>query len=338
MLCQIRKDETAVSLFVRANNDLTVAEQYQLSVLEETIERGLKTFVDVGTALMVVRDSKLYRHGHSTFEDYCRVRWNMGKSRVYQMIDAAIVVENLQESTMVELPTSERQARPLAQLEPEQQREAWRKVVDTAPGGRVTAAHVQSVVDEYEEHAEELAADEDAYTWTGDDPPKPHVTHNSGNNEWHTPSVYVEAARRVLGAIDLDPASNDAANETVQAETYYTAEDDGLLQDWAGTVFMNPPYSDKLVGKFVDKLVYHFVAGDVQSAVVLVNNATETAWFQTLAGHARAICFPSRRIRFAGPNEKSQTGLQGQAFVYIGNDPHAFVEEFGGFGFLVEPL
>lgn len=55
-----------------------------------------------------------------------------------------------------------------------------------------------------------------------------HVGHNSGENEWYTQSIHIEAARMVLGFIDLDPASSEQANKTVQAKKFYSAEDDGL--------------------------------------------------------------------------------------------------------------
>lgn len=133
---------------------LSTTEQEDLTRHEQTIERGLKTFVEVGTALLAIRDARLYRAEHATFEDYCRERWQMGRNYVNKLISATEAVANL--GTVVPiLPSSERQARPLTSLEPQQQREAWQRAVDTAPNGKVTAAHVKEVVRELVEAAKD---------------------------------------------------------------------------------------------------------------------------------------------------------------------------------------
>ena len=87
-----------------------------------------------------IRDGRLYRETHDTFEDYCRKRWDMTRQRAHQFIEAAEVRDVL--STNVDiLPVNEAQSRPLAPLAPEQQRAAWNEAV-TASGGSPTAALV----------------------------------------------------------------------------------------------------------------------------------------------------------------------------------------------------
>lgn len=163
-----------------------------------------------------------------------------------------------------------------------------------------------------------------------------HVSHNSGENEWYTPPRYIEAACRVMGGIDLDPASSDRANEIVQATTYFTKENSGLARPWAGRVWMNPPYAKDLIWPFCERLCEFVADGDVSQAVVLVNNATETAAFQRLAELAAAMCFHAKRIKYLNIELRPvETPLQGQAFVYFGDRVDAFRDEFCQFGFTV---
>lgn len=139
----------------------------------------------------------------------------------------------------------------------------------------------------------------------------------------------------VLGGIDLDPASSAIANGTAQATTFFTADDDGLQQEWPiGRVWMNPPYAPPLIGQFAEKFAREMRRGS--TGILLVNNATETAWFQTIAEACSAICFPRSRIRFLD-TEGAPSGapLQGQAILYCGPNPEYFVTEFSYFGLVV---
>ena len=162
-----------------------------------------------------------------------------------------------------------------------------------------------------------------------------HVSQNSGQNEWYTPAEYIEAARRVMNdGIDLDPATSEEANEIVQAARIFTAENDGLKQDWSGRIWLNPPYAQPLIDQFATKLIEHIDEEEIEAAIVLVNNATETQWFQKMAARADAICFKSGRIKFWGPGREEGSPLQGQAFLYFGGEIDNFVSEFRAFGFV----
>ena len=160
---------------------------------------------------------------------------------------------------------------------------------------------------------------------------KPHVAHNSGNNEWYTPEDYIERARRAMGNIDLDPASCDDANEIVRAARFLSRQENGLEQEWSGNVWMNPPYEQPFIQQFCDKLVESYRNGSIQQAIVLVNNATETRWGQTLLSNATAVCFPAGRVKFWNP-EKIATPLQGQMVLYFGPCMENFSNEFGDLG------
>lgn len=160
-----------------------------------------------------------------------------------------------------------------------------------------------------------------------------HVAQNSGNNEWYTPLRFVELARSVMGGIDTDPASSAIANRTVQASKYFTADDDGRAQTWAGRVWMNPPYAQPLMSDFAEAVASKFEGGEIDQACILVNNATETQWFQRMLSAASAVCFPKSRIKFLDPDgNASGAPLQGQAIVYMGDEVNAFQDAFRGEG------
>lgn len=303
------------------SEQLTAVDRSELQECEKVIERGLRTFVDVGTALMRIRDKRLYREWYGTFEAYCQDRWGMARNYANKLIMASEVVGNL--GTIVPtLPANESQARPLTSLAPDQQSEVWQRAVETAPNGRVTGAHVQATVEAYQNG-------NGNYEY---EPPTPHVARNSGDNEWYTPQEFIDAARDVMGQIDLDPASTPEANTIVGASEFYTSDLDGLEQDWYGRVWMNPPYARDLIGKFTGKLIYHYCNGDVEEAIVLVNNATETGWFTGMIKFAPAVVFPDSRIKFWKPSGERGGPLQGQAIIYFGNNTRGFLDAFGPFG------
>ena len=96
---------------------------------------------------------------------------------------------------------------------------------------------------------------------------------------------------------------------------------------------MNPPYSSDLIGKFVDKLIEQ--RENYNQAVILVNNATETEWFNKIVSIASAVCFPKGRVKFYMPDGKTGAPLQGQAIIYIGDNIKAFMDAFSLFGWRV---
>jgi hypothetical protein len=158
-----------------------------------------------------------------------------------------------------------------------------------------------------------------------------HVANNTGEIEWYTPARIIEAARKAMGGIDLDPASCEAANLVVKAKQYYSAEDDGLVQPWLGRVWLNPPYASGVVDAFAKKLIEELP--HIQNACVLVNNATDTAWCQSLLRMASAICLIAGRVKFTdSQGNPGGAPLQGQLLIYFGPSEVAFlsaVEDLG---------
>jgi phage N-6-adenine-methyltransferase len=161
------------------------------------------------------------------------------------------------------------------------------------------------------------------------------VSLYTGNNEWYTPSEYIESARIVMGSIDTDPASSESANKIVKAATYYTKEDDGLKKAWTGNIWMNPPYSQPEIGMFCNALIAKYNFKEVSQAIVLVNNSADTTWFHNLANVSAAFCLTKGRISFYNELLRSAP-TNGQAFFYFGNDVSLFASEFSKHGMVVK--
>lgn len=133
-----------------------VRDAKRLAELEVVIERGKAAFIEVGSALTEVRESRLYRLTYGTFEDYCRLRWDLDIRRAQQFMEAARVANVLEAQNFA--PSSESQARELAPLlrsdGPDAVREAWSEAVARSEG-KPTAQVVRQVVAEIIEPAPE---------------------------------------------------------------------------------------------------------------------------------------------------------------------------------------
>lgn len=161
----------------------------------------------------------------------------------------------------------------------------------------------------------------------------------TGEVEWYTPRPYLDAAIAVMGAIDLDPASSDAAQSHVKAGRYYTLTENGLEQSWAGRVFLNPPYAMPYVKNFVAKIVGAYTASEISEGILLTNNATDTEWFHWAAHTCAALCLTRGRIHFLearnGELVEKTSPTHGQTFFYFGSKTQLFEEVFSEYGIVL---
>ena len=62
------------------------------------------------------------------------------------------------------------------------------------------------------------------------------INQTSGKTEWYTDPEILAAARRLMGTIDLDPASSAAANKHVQAKTFFATPSYRIVGQYETTV------------------------------------------------------------------------------------------------------
>lgn len=112
------------------------------------------------------------------------------------------------------------------------------------------------------------------------------------NQEWLTPPEIVKS----LGVFDLDPCA-PVVRPWETARQHFTIEDDGLAKEWAGRIWLNPPYDRRVIDKWLGRMALH---GD---GVSLIFARTETKTFQKwVFGYASSILFMEGRITFYDVN------------------------------------
>lgn len=151
---------------------------------------------------------------------------------------------------------------------------------------------------------------------------------SSDTPEWYTPKRVIAAVVAAMGGIDLDPCAEAA--KSVPAKAHLTEAEDGLTRDWAGRVYMNPPYG-RPIAAWVDKLVAEYDAGRVTEAVALVPGRIETDWFYALD----AIWFCNIEGRLAFSDHDTAAPFPSVA-VYLGREGDAFGEAFVKLGDVYE--
>ncbi len=166
------------------------------------------------------------------------------------------------------------------------------------------------------------------------------------SNEWYTPHVYIEAARVVLNGIDLDPASCAVANEIVKAKRHYTQREDGLIQPWYGSVWLNPPYgkinNKSTIELWIKRLIREYRTGNVTQAILLTTCDSDNQWFQLLWDYV--ICFTNHNVHFFKPmhgvisKDSRSTQMFGTVFTYLGEDEQKFAEIFSKFGTIAKRI
>jgi hypothetical protein len=185
------------------------------------------------------------------------------------------------------------------------------------------------------------------------------INQDSGNIEYYTPIPIIEAARKTMGGIDLDPTSSDIANLYVKAPLYYTIETDGFNKDWHGNIWFNPPFTrgekpcvtphskckkQKCIDRghhnvsfipstlnWIDKLLYQYQSGRIYQACVITFANTSESWAQKLLEYS--VCFIKGRTHYYNQyGKKMDQAPKGSMVTYLGPNISKFVSIFSEFG------
>lgn len=139
------------------NNNLSLKDY------EKIISKGFETFMEVGNALIAIKEAKLYMDdGYSTYADYCKKRWNFTPQHANRLIGAAKVGKKIEEgkpNSLASMPKSESQARALQKsADPKAD---WEKTQMKTGKNQPTAKEIKATVNNADESAIEAEVIED---------------------------------------------------------------------------------------------------------------------------------------------------------------------------------
>jgi len=159
------------------------------------------------------------------------------------------------------------------------------------------------------------------------------------SNSWLTPDYIIDAVKKVLGEIDLDPFSSEEANRRIKARYIFIENDSAFDNTWpfVRSVFINPPYGQGLIAKAIEKLIEEYKKGIFEEGILLVNNATDTLWFHSVLPFVSARCDTKGRIKFipateAGAQKNTSSNTRGQVLFFFGKNAKRFEKEFSAIG------
>ena len=151
------------------------------------------------------------------------------------------------------------------------------------------------------------------------------INQDSGNFEYYTPIEIVEAARNVMGSIDLDPASSAMANKRIKATRFYSCG--GLDKPWFGNVWMNHPFSRENNPQWIKKLINEYNINPDLAACCITYVSTSEKWFRPLLDFPQCFLFP--RTNYYTPDGEKKTGVtKGSVVSYLGVNREKFVDVF----------
>lgn len=290
----------------------------RLAHCERLIETGVGAYFNMGLALREIQEHKLYRHEHSTFEEYLNARWGLKPSTAYRCIGAAITTRALIDGGETEPPRKESQVRPLVGLDESDAREAWSAARDIAGGKRPTARQVAEAVSRVEESKR--------------DPTRSYAL-SSQSVDWGTPTEVVAATRELFGGqITMDPASSKAFNERIGAVDWVGLPDNGLDIGWHGRVLCNPPYGtnehrESNTGIWLNKAIDEVLSGRADAVLFWAPSHIGKIWLSPVWEHLVCI-FNERQLHVRPDGTTGDRPTHGNLAVLVALNPRDWFQPF----------